>query len=118
MDDVNLRASRETRAQILQLIALEKLANGKDYTIKSYLEHLVSLTAHGNFDEAGKLSIEVKREPVTLRADGAQLRAAIANWPGISLKEALEGNTQLRAATSDDDKDALLFGQGAPKKDE
>jgi hypothetical protein len=78
MDKVNLKASPETRAQILQLIALEKLENDKDYTIKSYLEMLVGLAARGKFDEAGKLNIEVKREPVTLRADRAQLLAAIA----------------------------------------
>lgn len=77
MANVNLTATAETRAQILQLIALEKLTNGKDYTIKSYLEMLVSLAAHGNFDEAGKLKIDVNFQPVELRADGPSLRSVM-----------------------------------------
>jgi hypothetical protein len=58
MENVNLKASPETRAQILQLIALEKVANNKDYTIKSYLEYLVERAANGAFGEAGFVAIE------------------------------------------------------------
>jgi hypothetical protein len=85
MAKVALPSTAETRAQILQLIALEKLENDKDYTIKSYLEMLVGLAARGKFDQAVNPKVEVKREPVTLRADSSQLLAALEGsdieWP-------------------------------------
>lgn len=45
MNNVNLKASPETRDQIQQLIALELIANGKVHTIKSYLAYLVGEVA-------------------------------------------------------------------------
>lgn len=67
MSKVQLATTPEVRAQILQLIALEKLENDKSYTIKSYLEMLVGLAARGKFGEAGNPKVEVNYEPVELR---------------------------------------------------
>lgn len=116
MENVNLKASPVTRAQILSLIALEKLANDKDYTIKSYLEHLVGMVAHGNIDQAG-INIEVKYEPVELRADGPQLRSIMSvDSYRLSSHQATEGAVQLRVVTTDED--ARLFGRGVKKDKE
>jgi hypothetical protein len=109
MENVNLKASPETRAQILQLIALEKLVNNKDYTIKSYLEHLVSMAAHGNFDETDKLKIDVNFQPVELRADGPSLRS-VMQVDSYRLR-----TTVLPDAADDNER---LFGQGVTQKDE
>lgn len=107
MENVNLKASPETRAQILQLIALEQLANGKDYTIKSYLEHLVSLAAHGNFDEAGKLQIEIQLKPVDFRMAGPELRA-VGQLDSYRLRPSV--------SPEDADNDGRLFDQDAVDK--
>ena len=75
MANVTLTATTETRDTIQQLIALERVANGKVYTIKTYLEYLVGLAAAGNIDQAGNIKIDVIVQPVDFRVEGAQLRA-------------------------------------------
>lgn len=94
MAKVQLTASAEVRSQILQLIAIEQIENGKTYTIKSYLEYLVSQMAEryrypgvtiGHQLSAGQFAMKVQIMMAEINAANLSTPAALDDFHRLYL---------------------------------